>query len=59
MAATKKQLVEIKLQHAKTTKGTEAYATKNEGALITSLYIRKGAFDGVAVPDEITVTVTV
>lgn len=57
MAAAKK-LLEIELPHERTTKGTEMFATKADGALVTNVYIKKEAFKDGTVPTKITLTVS-
>ncbi len=47
----------LKLQFSKETKGTVVFATQDEDAPITVLYIRKSALNGGAPPKSITVNV--
>lgn len=48
--------ITIKLTYVKETKGTHVYGTDEEGAAITTLYIRKSSLPKDA-PQEISVTV--
>ena len=48
--------VEVILKHDKTTKGTYRYSTDDEKAVITSVYIKKSAFEDPAPSAFIKVT---
>lgn len=59
---TKKQPVwegvEFEMTLARETKGTYRYESDEEDAPVTTLYVRKSAFESAAAPDTITLTIT-
>lgn len=55
--ATRKALVSITLERTRETKRTYRFETADEDAHVTSLYVRKSAFNG-TVPESVTVTVS-
>lgn len=50
--------VEFEMELARETKGTFRYESDEEDAPVTTLYVRKSAFDGAAAPQTITLTIT-
>jgi hypothetical protein len=49
--------ISVTLEKTKETKGTYRFDSSNPDAPITSVYVKKGAFDGGAVPKRIVLTV--
>jgi hypothetical protein len=49
--------ITVTLEKSKETKGTYRFDSPNPDAAITSVYIRKSAFEGGAVPERIVLTV--
>ncbi len=47
------QPIEVQLKLGKETKGTYRYETDDDGAVITTLYVRKSAFEGDKAPKSI------
>lgn len=50
--------ISVTLEKSKETKGTYRFDSSDPNAAITSVYVRKGAFDGAPVPKRIVLTVT-
>ena len=48
--------ITVTLEKSKETKGTYRFDSPDPNAPITSIYVRKGAFDGGKVPARITLT---
>jgi hypothetical protein len=49
--------ISVTLEKSKETKGTYRFDSPDPNAAITSLYVRKSAFEGSAVPKRIILTV--
>ncbi len=49
--------ITVTLEKSKETKGTYRFDSPNPDAAITSIYVRKSAFDGGAAPKRIVLTV--
>ncbi len=49
--------ITVTLEKSKETKGTYRFDSPDPNAAITSIYVRKSAFDGGKVPPRITLTV--
>jgi hypothetical protein len=49
--------ISVALEKSKETKGTYRFDSPDPNAAITSVYVRKSAFDGGAVPKRIALTV--
>jgi hypothetical protein len=49
--------ITVTLEKSKETKGTYRFDSPNPDAPVTSIYVRKSAFNGGAVPSRITLTV--
>lgn len=52
-----KKVVEQELDFERDTKGTHIFSTKADGAKVTNVYVKKGAFEG-DVPSKVTLTLT-
>lgn len=50
---TTKSITEVKMIHTKSTPGTFVYTDSSKGAFITSLYIRKDAFQKLDDPPKV------
>lgn len=47
----------IQMQHSRSTKGTEVYATDDPNALVQTIYLRKSAIENTT-PKAITLTIS-
>lgn len=50
--------IQVYLSHTRSTKNTERYDATEDEAPIATIYIQKSAFEGIAVPKVIQVSVT-